>query len=229
MEEFESLDGGHHMNPKEVDSFFKTRRSCRRFTEEPLSQEQIEDLLDSARFAPTPTNSQNIRFVVLRSAADIQKLVQLTADYYLKLEQKIENPILRGIISATAGKKTVQAYRFHMPAIANRFRDILAGRGTLFHGATCVVVVCAPGTPETALAGCNLAAMEILLAAQSREIGACYNGYVLSLLARDQKARKYLGIRKGYHAGAVIGMGRPDGDFYRVPPRRKRRVIWFGE
>jgi nitroreductase len=45
----------------------KGRRSIRQFTDEPIGQDALEKLLDAARWAPTASNQQRWRFVVVTS------------------------------------------------------------------------------------------------------------------------------------------------------------------
>ncbi len=47
----------------------KSRRSIRQFTDEPLGKEELERLLDAARWAPSGGNQQRWRFVVVTSPA----------------------------------------------------------------------------------------------------------------------------------------------------------------
>lgn len=43
----------------------KSRRSIRQFTDEPIEKDTLEKLLDAARWAPTASNQQRWRFVVV--------------------------------------------------------------------------------------------------------------------------------------------------------------------
>ncbi len=203
------------------------RRSCRRFRDDRLSHKEIEALVDEARYAPTPTNSQNVRYVIFDSPEDVQKLARWVSEYYIRLERQIESPLWRFFTSMAIGRKTVDAYRYHMPAIAALFKQTQEGNDKLFHGAPAVIVAFAGGVAHQASASCNLAAMQILLAAETMGLGACYNGYTLTAIVRDRHIRRKVGINKGYHPGAVIAIGRPAGEFYKIPPRRKRRIIWW--
>jgi len=45
----------------------KGRRSIRQFTDEPIGKDALEKLLDAARWAPTASNQQRWRFVVVTS------------------------------------------------------------------------------------------------------------------------------------------------------------------
>jgi len=60
------------VNPK-LDFIFK-RRSIRKFTEEAVSEADLQDLLEAAMAAPTAVNSQPWHFVVVRDEAQLQAL-----------------------------------------------------------------------------------------------------------------------------------------------------------
>jgi len=53
----------------------KARRSIRQFTDEPIGKEALEKLLDAARWAPTASNQQRWRFVVVTSAS-VKQLIK---------------------------------------------------------------------------------------------------------------------------------------------------------
>lgn len=52
----------------------KTRRSVRQFTDDKVSRDTIETIIDAARFAPTWKNSQTPRYVVVDSREVMQKI-----------------------------------------------------------------------------------------------------------------------------------------------------------
>jgi nitroreductase len=60
-----------------VDVFeaIKGRRSIRQFTDEPIGKDALEKLLDAARWAPTASNQQRWRFVVITSPS-VKKLIK---------------------------------------------------------------------------------------------------------------------------------------------------------
>ncbi len=228
-EKFDPYSDELPVNKETLRQLFMRRRSCRRFEDKPLGREQLDTLLDQARYAPTSTNSENVRYLVFSEEEAIGKLSEWTAGYYLKLDRQLNNPLVRFAISLAVGKKTVKAYRYHMPAISELFQNVLDGNDRLFYGAPAVIVAFASGLSHIALASCNLAAMEILLACETNGLGACYNGYALTALTRDRKIRRQAGIPSGYTPGAVIAIGYPKHGFVKIPPRRKRRVLWYGD
>ena len=48
-------------------SFIKSRRSIRQFTKEPVKIEELEEILEAGRYAPTATNAQDVSYIVLGS------------------------------------------------------------------------------------------------------------------------------------------------------------------
>lgn len=58
----------------------KTRRSVRKFTDEPVSDQDIRDIVEIARFAPTWKNTQTVRYIV---ESDREKLNTIADKYVL--------------------------------------------------------------------------------------------------------------------------------------------------
>ena len=54
----------------------KTRRSVRRYTEDIISHETIEEIIDVARMAPTWKNTQTLRYLVVQDKAVIDKIAE---------------------------------------------------------------------------------------------------------------------------------------------------------
>jgi len=219
-------DSEQQLNAETLNKLFMERRSVRHFKSTLPTRKQIETLIDSARYAPTSTNSQNVRFMLFYGRDKVNALAEQTAKYYIRLGHRLANPLMRLGIGLTVGFKMANAYRFRMPSIVEMFEKTLAGEDRLFYNAPCVAVLFASGLSYLASSSCNLAAMEIMLAAPSHGLGTCINGYALTAMIRDNKIRESLGITSGYTPGAVIAMGVPVRSFCKIPPRNKRRIIW---
>ena len=61
-------------NPMSVQAAIEQRASCRSFTDEPVSQADLEQCLAAARLAPSACNGQPWRFVVVQSEAGLQEI-----------------------------------------------------------------------------------------------------------------------------------------------------------
>ena len=211
--------------PDALLSLFSRRRSCRRYTDEKVSTETLNALLDAAAAAPTATNSRNVRFLVLDTPEEISALAEHTARYYLKLERQLNNPVVRFLISLAVGRRTVDAYKFHLPNIAEWARDCLAGKQHVFSGAPLVLAAYASGLPHIAAANGNLAVMQMMHQAEALGLGTCYNGYALTALMRERPLRRLLRIPAGSTPVAVLAVGHPAVRFHRAPKRRRPRAV----
>lgn len=56
----------------------QTRRSIRTYTEQPVTREQLREIIRLGTMAPSGMNNQPWRFVTIKSKETIQKLAQLT-------------------------------------------------------------------------------------------------------------------------------------------------------
>jgi len=56
----------------------KTRRSVRKFREEPVSEEAVDAILEAGRWAPSGLNNQPWRFAVVRNREIITRISKLT-------------------------------------------------------------------------------------------------------------------------------------------------------
>ena len=55
-----------------------TRRSIRKYTDQPVGEERVAQLLESARLAPSGSNTQPWHFIVVRSEAKKRKLAEIS-------------------------------------------------------------------------------------------------------------------------------------------------------
>ncbi|MEV7183744.1 malonic semialdehyde reductase [Kitasatospora sp. NPDC093102] len=62
------------------DLLFREARTANTFTEEPVSEEQVQAIYELVKFGPTAFNQQPLRVVLVRSAEGRERLVQHMAD-----------------------------------------------------------------------------------------------------------------------------------------------------
>ncbi|MER7768594.1 malonic semialdehyde reductase [Kitasatospora sp. NPDC096140] len=62
------------------DLLFREARTANTFTDEPVSEEQVQAIYDLVKFGPTAFNQQPLRVVLVRSAEGRERLVQHMAD-----------------------------------------------------------------------------------------------------------------------------------------------------
>ena len=157
----------------------KERRSCRDFTKDEIPRELLDLVCEAAIWAPSGTNRQPWYFTVVRNARIISELNLATKECI----SSHENP-----------------YFSRMGQNPNL---------DLFYGAPVVIVVSCNGEAVTPVMDISAATQNILLAAESLNLGTCWNGLVTYLFKRepDHPVISRLQIPEGYTPSHAIAIG----------------------
>ena len=84
----------------DVMTAIRTRRSIRRYRGEPVEEEKIRAVLEAARLAPSASNEQDWRYVVVRDPAAREKLYHASKDQDLVRQA----PVIIAACAETAGR-----------------------------------------------------------------------------------------------------------------------------
>lgn len=183
------------------------RRSVRKYSDEPVSVEDIKELIDCARYAPSDTNSQTWEFIAVTNRNKIKEIEAITWEELHKRASEAEQ---RGL------SKEARLLTKSFGPYATAFSDAP------------VLIVCL-ATPyqskfrerifdpvhfvpdhvwdEEGIKSSCLASQNLMLAAHARGLATCpMTGPVL--LAQD-RLRTYLDIRPECQINMVIALGHP--------------------
>jgi len=176
------------------------RRSVREYTETPVDDAVLRDLIDAAIQAPSAINQQPWAFVVIKDRALLDRISDRSKSYLLK---------------ASLG------------APAHPFREMLNDpKFHIFYRAPAVVVIAAAEPTDWAVEDCSLAAENLMLAAHAKSLGTCWIGFAQQWLATpDGKAA--LGIPATFSPIAPIAIGHPRRQPPPVP-RKAADIRWIG-
>ena len=201
--------------------FIYRRRSVRKFTEQSIPAEVIEQLIDAAVHAPSGKNQQNWHFVVVRNKQMIQDMVEL-------VEKKHEN-LLPFIVDAEKQKAFKGTVGYHTvfknaPVVVLAFvgpypvpaDDMVAGTG-LTQQEIDALKQTKPGVQNVAAAMQNL-----LLAAAALGYGTCW---MTGPTYAGPEIAQLVGFSKdGYHLAALTPLGVPAADGA-SPPRKPLSAV----
>ena len=186
----------------EVLTCIRERRSTRQFTEQQISAEQLDALLEAAVWAPSGSNSQSWLFTAIQKKEVLLQLNELVREAFKRWTPDDNYPAKH---SAKARSQT-EGYNFY------------------YQAPTLIIASNRPNY-ENAMADCALALQNIFLAAQSLLLGSCYINQ-LYWLRNDPRVREYLfelGIPKEHIICAAAAVG-----FIAVPstaPARKDGTV----
>jgi nitroreductase len=184
--------------PAMMDGFLMGRRSVRTFKDRPVARETLEELLDVARRAPTASNSQKLRWIVVRDKAKVHALSAESVNW---------------IRSSGNGAAMLDSWE--------------SGYDFVLRGAPTVVVACAPTEYGWGKQDCAIALTYLELAAEARGLGACWAGYLTRIAAVHAPLRQALSVPEGYVVCGGLMLGEHKYSYRRIPPRKPLSVQWI--
>lgn len=198
--------------------FFKVvrdRRSVRSFEDRPVPRRTIESCLNAARLAPSGTNAQPWRFMVIRDPVKKALLAEAGFNQPCLMEAPLITVLLgdRGFFK----KRLRRAKELsEMGALAQDTLQVLEERYSKRAGAK-------EQNDLTITANCMLAGEHYVLAASALGLGACW-----VMLFDKEKAAEALGLdEKNNFVIALFPTGYPKGD--EIPPRPRyslSKIAW---
>ncbi|MCC8122517.1 MAG: nitroreductase family protein [Oscillospiraceae bacterium] len=198
------MDDIQPVNPPQISfpvllNFMKSRRSIRHYQDQKIEQEQLEQLIQAGRYAPTAMNLQACRFIVVQETL----------------------PELKRI-----AWKCIEEWTADGQAGSEAFARLLhlrqeKGIDYLFRNAPAVLYIAAERDWDA-----GLAAQNIELAAVSLGLGVLHNGYLCRASANSAEAMQLL-QPNGKKLAICMLLGYPDVRYMRTAPRRKADVSYL--
>jgi nitroreductase len=150
------------------------RRAVRKYKEQPLTKELVDQLIDAAKMAPSAMNRQPWKFYVLTNKTIIHSLAKEIMHHAIK---EIRHITITDAIKATLGF-------FHFSTI----KDYLTGDDHVFYGAPAVIFITVPKADEWGAIDVGMCAQNIMLAAKAMGLDTCPIGFA-----------KYVSQARDYH------------------------------
>jgi nitroreductase len=176
------------------------RRSSRNFTETPVSDAVLAELIKAATFAPSAMNEQPWQFTIVTGRALLKK-ISAEAKAYAKEE---------------FGKES------HIDHVRQMLDDPTFD---ILYGAPALVVISAPVSSLWATEDCALAAENLMLAAYEKKLGTCWIGFAQSWLSTDD-GRRVIQLEETFTPVAPIIVGHVKTPMPQIN-RRVPKIHWI--
>ena len=197
---------GLKINEEQAEQFLRSRRSIRTYKKEPVPREKIQKILEIARVAPTGSNSQGTRYLVIETPELLDKLREQMLAYFEEW-LKSDDPKAKGY------RKLIDAQK--------------AGKDVYFRGAPQLILALNEEARPDRYDNGQFALTYAELFAPSIGVGTCWAGFFLWYYSvRADEARKLLGIPEGWKATAALMVGIPRYTYKRMPERHSLEVEW---
>ena len=178
-----------------------SRRAVRAFTDDPVDDRTLRQLIDAAIQAPSAVNQQPWSFCVVRDKAVLTRLSREAKDHLLK--------------TTAAG------------LLSHHFQEMLGNPDfDIFYRAPVLIVISAVAASPWATVDCALAAENLMLAAHGVGLGTCWIGFAQALLGTPE-GKAALNLPATHVPVAPIIVGHPKGALSPVP-RKEPDIRWIG-
>lgn len=188
-----------------------TRRSTRKYLDKEVSQELLEKIIETGRYAPSGGNNQSNHFIVIQNKQIINHLVKLVEKTFSKMEIT-ENMYGSLKNSINLSKKGGYVFCYNAPVL---------------------IVVANKKDYGNNLADCAIALENMMLEANELDLGSCYINQ-LRWLNEDEDIISYLqslGMKDDERVYGSLIVGYPDTNdgkpLRKALPRKGNEVTWL--
>ena len=171
-------------------AFIKSRRSTRRFKAEDVSEEQMAQILEAGRYAPSGGNCQSTHFIVIKNKETLIELADLVQQEFARME--ITSGLYKSIVnSINASKKGSYVFHYNAPVLIITANQKDYGNN---------------------IADCACALENMMLMANALDLGSCWINQ-LKWLNENPVILEYmkkLGMDESERVYGALSVGHPD-------------------
>lgn len=164
-------------------TIMKRRSSCRKFSEETLPRETVEALITTAVWAPSGSNNQPWRFVVISDREKLKCISDRAKEMWLA--NLDDAPYIRQY------EKWMRNPEFN-----------------IFYNAPTLIVIYGDTKAHWQVYDCSMVAQNINLLAEEQGLGCCWIGFAHNVLD-EPEIKQELGVAEEYQLVAPLIIGYP--------------------
>lgn len=207
MEECPSIQEELRLSIAQCEQFLRARRSIRRYKKQPVPKDELQKLIELARYAPTGHNSQSVEWLVLGNRDELKHLAKITIDWMrwiLENMPEIASPL-------------------HLDRIVHRGDE---GNDSILRGAPNLIIAYASKDDPIAQTSSTIALSYLELAATSMGLGCCWAGFFNAAAATFPPMIEALRLPEDHKCTGAMMVGYPKFRYHRLPLRKPPQITW---
>lgn len=204
-EKVQIADGTGILSAEDLGVYLKKRRSVRHFTKDPVAKEEILQVLDIARYAPSGVNGQPVQWIVVYNPKNVKKIAGLTIEW-MKTLQNTSHPL--------SG---------YVPVLINAWES---GYDAICRDAPHLLFAHIPEDNPGASTDAIIALTHFDIAAPAFGIGTCWAGFVAMATMFYKPIQEEIGMPVGRKCAFAMMFGHPEYRVYGLPRRNPVQVTW---
>lgn len=196
-------------NPDILLRRMKTRRTIRSFTNDRVSPQDLQKILDMGIYSPKAGNIQNVSYVVIEE--------------HLPHVRKLAVESLYGISNLTEEQKKIPNMIYYATKWKKMYENLNVpdAPDLLFFDAPLAIVIFSPSSINACIAAAHMESMVYALG-----LGMLYCGFMTIAVNSSPALKEFLTVKEGAAAQATLIIGHPAVRYQRSVPKKKPIVIY---
>jgi nitroreductase/NAD-dependent dihydropyrimidine dehydrogenase PreA subunit len=195
------------LSPEQGEQFLRSRRSIRSYKKKPVPRDLLTRVIETARYAPTGSNTQPVRWLVIEDTQEVKRLTGLVADWQRTLLQEGTDDFLRIRL-----ERIVKAWDQGIDRICRDAPHLIVAHGL--------------STLPASQSSCTIALTYLELAAIALGLGTCWAGYFTTAANSFPPLLKALALPKDHLPYGAMMIGYPKYRYHRIPLRNQPKITW---
>ena len=183
------------------------KRSIRFYKNKIVAHDLLEELIDTARYAPTGSNKQQVQCMVFENPKEVNHLASMVIDWQ------------KSMLPLTPDETMVKKMK-------RRIAQWEEGIDTMLRGAPHLIVAHSPADLPFADADCVNALSYLELYAYTKGLGTCWAGYLTAAVNFHEPLAQALALPPGHKCFGAVMLGYPQYKYTRIPKRNAPVVTW---
>lgn len=201
-----AIDKALALSSTQAEQFLRSRRSVRQFKDKPVEKATLQRLIETARYAPTASNTQLVEWLVIDDPQRLHAIAAQVIDWMRALLQDPKAP--------------------KMPYYPVLVKAWDAGVDSVLRSAPCLVTAMAPGPASVRMIDLTLALSYLELAAPQHGLGTCWAGLLQGAMLANPSLKQAVGIPQDYPFHFPLMIGYSNVRYFRLPERQPPKIHW---
>jgi nitroreductase/NAD-dependent dihydropyrimidine dehydrogenase PreA subunit len=201
------IDDKLQLSVDHVEHFLRSRRSIRTYRQKSVPKDVLEKVLAIASSAPTGSNRQPVKWMVVHEKGKVQAVAGHVIDWMRSVQA--DNPELAEMFNMA---KLIEAWENGIDRICRDAPHLLF---------TCTAKEVRNGSTD-----CHTAIAYLELALPSFSLGSCWAGYVNFAANNWPPLADFLGFSVDFECQGAVMVGYPKFHYKRIPKRNSPDIIY---
>lgn len=214
----------NNVNYKNFVDFLANRRSIRNFKDKAVSNEKINQILDTISYAPYGAKPEEMNVTVVNNRKKIEFALPYIESFLDNVVKWIENPITSYIIKKKNSPERFNTIKNHLYPISKFQNYKLKFGDRITRNAPAIIIFHANRDTEEHTHNSLIYATYVMLAAHSLKLGATMIGIIPAAINKVKEVREIFQIPKEDEAIMSVIIGYPKVKYKRAIKRKNENI-----